>query len=291
MSDKKRKLKMSEQASVMDTRILNEGGQRDDATSSAVDTSKSLQKLMLRMKGEVFAEDGSGVRYNKLSSSPLFAQYKDQAQALCKIDLTPLSEEEKMAFFINIYNALMIHGLATLESIPKSVLDVESFWANTAYNIGGLVYSLEEVEHGILRSNRHSPGLGRIPFEEGDPRLQFSMKKVDPRLHFALNCGAKSCPAIRVYTSANLDKALDGAAKNFCQGEVEIVEDKKRVVVSQLLEWYGSDFGENDVEAVRWSLPYLSEDKQNSLKRLLESNDKIDVVFREYDWNINAVED
>ena len=55
-----------------------------------------------RMKGEVISEDGTGVKYSELPKNPLFIQYKQQAQALRNADLKPLSEDEKMAFFISI---------------------------------------------------------------------------------------------------------------------------------------------------------------------------------------------
>ena len=52
---------------------------------------------------------------------------------------------------LDIYNALTIHGLAECEDLPNSVLNVQRFWKVTAYTIGGLVYSLDDIEHGILR--------------------------------------------------------------------------------------------------------------------------------------------
>ena len=58
------------------------------------------------MKGEVIAEDGMGVRYQELSGSNLFSQYKEQAQALKDLDLSPLSENERMAFFISILSKM-----------------------------------------------------------------------------------------------------------------------------------------------------------------------------------------
>ncbi len=51
----------------------------------------------------------------------------------------------------DVYNSLTIHGLATAEVLPSSVLEVEQFWRRTAYIIGGLIYSLDDIEHGVLR--------------------------------------------------------------------------------------------------------------------------------------------
>ena len=51
----------------------------------------------------------------------------------------------------DLYNALTIHGLAEQATLPSSVLDIQQFWKTTGYNVGGLVYSLDDIEHGILR--------------------------------------------------------------------------------------------------------------------------------------------
>ena len=51
----------------------------------------------------------------------------------------------------DVYNALTIHGLATTGQLPKSVLDVSNFWKSTSYSIGGMVFSLDDIEHGVLR--------------------------------------------------------------------------------------------------------------------------------------------
>ena len=111
-----------------------------------------------------------------------------------------------------MYNALGLHGLAIQDKPLNSVLEVDSFWSSTCYNIGGNVFSLDDLEHGILRGwtidvitnlfllhfiiclvlgNRPHPATGRVCFQLNDPRCQFSVHVVDPRIHFALVCGAK----------------------------------------------------------------------------------------------------
>ena len=57
-----------------------------------------------------------------------------------------------------MYNALTIHGLAVCEELPSSVLEVADFWSVTCYNIGGLLYSLDDIEHGILRGELYVLG-------------------------------------------------------------------------------------------------------------------------------------
>lgn len=58
-------------------------------------------------------------------------------------------------------------------------------------------------------------------FKAGDPRAALAVNPPDPRIHFALNCGAASCPAIRVFTPASLDAGLEAAAQVFCAGEAK----------------------------------------------------------------------
>ena len=81
------------------------------------------------------------------------------------------------------------------------------FFNTSSYMIGGHQYSLQDIEHGILRGNRKGPGQFKKPFNKGDPRAEAAVHEVDPRIHFALVCGAKSCPPIKTYSaevSANL---------------------------------------------------------------------------------------
>ena len=52
---------------------------------------------------------------------------------------------------VDVYNALTVHGLARADPLPSSVLELDQFWARTAYNIGGHIFSLDDIEHGVLR--------------------------------------------------------------------------------------------------------------------------------------------
>ncbi|KAK2158173.1 hypothetical protein LSH36_175g03004 [Paralvinella palmiformis] len=259
---------------VPDIKILNESckDKHCECTKPALDVSKDLQKLMLRLKSEFMTRDGKSVDYVQLKKSPLFSQYEQQAKAISNINLITLNENEKIAFFI--------------------ILDVQLFWKTTAYHIGGHVFSLDDIEHGILRGNRPHPGSKTPPFKDNDPRRSFVVKVFDPRVHFALVCGAKSCPAVQVYTAENLSFALDAATRSFCEQEVKVYEMRKEIHVSQIFQWYCADFGRNDVEAVRWTIPYLSTEKQGVLKHLLytlEEHGMVDLTYIEYDWKLNAV--
>ena len=92
----------------------------------------------------------------------------------------------------------MVHQ-TRLDKFTRSTKDVPQFWDRFCYNIGGHIYSLDDIEHGALRDNQGHPSSGKPRFDEGDPRIRAVCSPLDPRLHFALNCGARSCPPIRVY--------------------------------------------------------------------------------------------
>jgi hypothetical protein len=146
-----------------------------------------------------------------------------------------LSEHER--------KALVIHGYIVI-GIPNDFLSRTSFYQRTAYQIGDNVYSLDDIEHGIIRgiqklhaqnnllsANRKHPGFYVYPqFSGHDSRKQFALTTFDPRIHFALVCGARSCPPIRVYNSNNLETALNLASTNFCQDEANVKVSGNMVV-------------------------------------------------------------
>ncbi|XP_070564784.1 uncharacterized protein [Ptychodera flava] len=267
------------------TTVPTAGKQQD-----AVSVSQQLQKLMLRMKGEFMKEDGTGVNYSALKLSDVFKSYKAITQDLIGISLETLDRTQKMVFFINIYNALTIHGLVECDKLPNSVLDIRQFWRNTAYNISGHIFSLDDIEHGILRGNRPHPAANDPHFSSKDPRVKFVVEPMDPRIHFALVCGAKSCPPINVYSEKNLDHALTMATRNFVEQETTVNMKFKEIELSRIFQWYRTDFGADEIEAVRWTLKYLCEDKVYGIETMLDVlllEGGVRISYSDYNWQLN----
>ena len=174
-----------------------------------------LNMLMTKLKGE-FITDSGLINYSGMKKSPLFEEYQELAGNLSRFDATQLSDLDRKTFFINLYNCQTLHVLANQADLPRSPKDTEGMWSKYAYNVGGLILTLDELEHGVLRSNVGHPAAKKEVFGESDPRRKLVIPVLDPRIHFALNCGAKSCPPIRIYQSEKLDKQLEIAAKSFC---------------------------------------------------------------------------
>ncbi|XP_057374417.1 uncharacterized protein LOC130695312 [Daphnia carinata] len=265
--------------------VLNTESVEVTTAVSATEVATSLQRTVLKLKGKYLSEDGKSVHYAELKKDDLFQEFQSQAEQLVHVSLADLNPIQRKAFFINVYNTLTIHALSKVEPLPKSLLDISNFWKKSAYNINGLVFSLDDIEHGVLRANTRHPAALTKPFKENDPRLPFSMKELDPRIHFVLNCGGKSCPAIGVYSEANLEAALSSATKNFLSETVQI--DGNIVHLSKLLMWYGNDFGSNDEEILRWVAQHLPDIQKTSIMQLVDSK-HAEVKFDEYNWLINA---
>lgn len=149
----------------------------------------------------------------------------------------------RLAFWINLYNALLLHRLC-LRPIRGSVLWQLRLFSTVAYRVGGEPYTLNLIEHGVLRRNRRPPYHLRRPLREGDPRRAAAPPAVDPRVHFVLNCGARSCPPIHVYGPDAIDEQLDLATRAYLRAETSVDAEGGRVTLPGLMRLYRADFGD-----------------------------------------------
>lgn len=185
---------------------------------------------------------------NQLSEQLLLAVKMNQAtddflRQLEYVDLSDLqgqlhNDTIKKAFWINLYNAFY-QILRKVRKVEKSNIYVDKL-----IKVAGKPLSLDDIEHRILRKYRYKFSLGYLanPFA---PKLikQLAVKKIDYRIHFALNCGAESCPPIAFYTVDQLDAQLEMATLNFLESETDVFEDKKEIHISRLFQWFRGDFG------------------------------------------------
>lgn len=182
-------------------------------------------------------------------SESLLMQVKVQkeTQAIEKeLVIFPLSELEKglpddnakKTFWINIYNAYY-QLLYTREKKENPEIFTEKL-----ITIANTSFSLDDIEHGILRKYRWKYSLGYLEniftssFIKG-----LAVDTIDYRIHFALNCGAKSCPPIAFYQYEKIDEQLDKASRSFLLSETEIDDTNKTLTTSMILSWFRGDFG------------------------------------------------
>ncbi|XP_072253352.1 uncharacterized protein [Leuresthes tenuis] len=255
----------------------------------AADLSLLLREMILKLFSEHLSADGKSVDYKGMSANPAFERYCELAIQLQRVELMSLSREEKLAFFINIYNALVIHGYLRMGA-PTNMWQRYRFFNYVSYLIGGEVFTLQDIENGVLRGNRKGVAQLRRPFSKTDPRLQMALPDAEPLIHFALNCGAKGCPPIKTYTPQDIDSQLRTAAEAFLENDDACVVDsgKREVRLSQIFKWYKADFGGTDEKLLKWVLDHMSDSpKKTSLQGVLSAG-KTKVSFLPYDWGSNS---
>lgn len=175
--------------------------------------------------------------------------------------------------------------------VPNNVSTRNSFFTEVKFNVGGFLFNFQDWENGVLRGNRKAPhGLG-APFSRNDPRRALIVTKPDPRIHFGLNCGAKSCPPVNNYTAESLDEELRIVAQAFCEhsSSVDIDAEKREITLSKIFSWYRVDFCDKTSDLPRALLPYLRGVKRQQLEKMLRKSDSsIKVSYGSYDWSTQA---
>jgi hypothetical protein len=179
------------------------------------------------------------------------------------------SKNEKLAFWINAYNIFAIDLVAKnypLESIKDIGSIFSPVWKKPAGKVGGKAYSLDEIEHGIVRK------LG------------------DPRPHAAVICASTSCPALRreAFRAETLDSQLDDAVRGWIADTgkgLAIDRSRNQVTLSKIFDWFEEDF-----EASGGALAFATRYAKDADRKWLEQNGgNASIAYFDYDWRVNAL--
>ncbi len=184
-----------------------------------------------------------------------------------------VTDDQKKAFWINLYNAFT---QIILSKNPDKYASRNSFFGDPQIVVAGNKLSLDKIEHGILRHSKVKWGLGYLnKWFPASFEKKTRVNKVDYRIHFALNCGAKSCPPIAFYKPEQLQKQLDVATSVYLKGESEYKADQNKVYVPALLSWFRGDFG--GIGKIKDLLKTLS---------IIPSEKNPSIVYKKYDWEL-----
>ncbi len=182
-------------------------------------------------------------------------------------------DDHKKAFWINLYNAFTN---ASLHKNPDQYKKRNKFFRAKSFNVAGKLFSLDKIEHGILRKSKIKWSLGYFgKLFPGKVEKQLRVQKLDNRIHFALNCGAKSCPPIAFYNATAINNQLEVATNAFLTGEVLFSEEKNIVQLPVLLSWFRRDFG-----GKKKIISLLQS------KKILPANANPKIKFKKYDWTL-----
>ncbi len=185
-----------------------------------------------------------------------------------------ITDSQKKAFWINIYNA---HIQIVLTEDPLLFEDRGSFFNTPRVTIANKILSFDNMEHGIIRSSKFKLALGLIknPFANNYEK-KFRTKNTDDRVHFALNCGAKSCPLVAIYNASDFDQKIDKVAQHFLQKMSTYNVDDSKIVTTPLFSWFRGDFGGKS-----GMLKYLKKYK------IVPEDKKPTIIFDNYDWTLS----
>ncbi len=185
------------------------------------------------------------------------------------------NDNQKKAFWINIYNAFNIFLLKPDPEIINTQHGRVSHFSSKRITIADHQFTLNFIEHGLLRISKVRWGRGYLkkpyisPYEKA-----FRLSQPDPRIHFALNCGAISCPPVRIYDPEKIENQLELATVSFLDSKIVFYADENIVKVSQIFNWYAGDFG-----GEKGLLEYL-----RKYHKIPEGLDPL-IIYNLYNWN------
>lgn len=263
--------------------LLNRGEPTEEIPPQEM--AARLKSTMNTMRGAFFDPDGR-VAYEGMQRSAIYEDFLKLSNNLKNMNLGGLTRgQEKNAFWINLYNVIVIHGVIAL-GIRDSIKEVWNFFRRVRYQIGASFFTPEDIEHGILRGNRRPPKALFRRFGAGDHRLAYTVEPIDPRIHFALVCASSSCPFIDVYTPENLDQELTFAAETFVNaGGAVLDQENHRISLSQVFKWYARDFGADQGQRLRFIAPYFYDEADRAF--IEAQADSLKITYQKYDWRLN----
>lgn len=216
---------------------------------------------------------------NLISAIQQKGDYQKYIKEYNSLSLSKLAESldtdnKTKAFWINTYNAYV---QILLTENPSLFKDRNKFFKANQIKIGGQKLSLDFIEHGIIRGSKVKLAMGYIndPFASTLEK-QFRVDKTDGRIHFALNCGAISCPAVAIYSAKNLDQELDQITQQFLHSTTKYNKSDNTVYVTSLFNWYRGDFSEQN-----GVIGFL-----RKYKIIPEGSHPL-VKYQDYDWTLD----
>jgi len=176
------------------------------------------------------------------------------------------SRNEKMAYWINVYNAFTVKlivdhlPISSIKDIKKGIPFVNTVWDIKFIKIQGKTYDLNNIEHGILRK-----------------------KFKDARIHGAINCASISCPNLRpeAFTSENLDAQLDDSMAKFINDPSKNNISQNEVQLSKIFTWFGGDFKKNKGSVIKFINQYSK----------IKIGDKESIQYLDYNWSLNSTKE
>ncbi|GKD24200.1 putative ternary complex factor MIP1 [Tanacetum coccineum] len=205
--------------------------------------------------------------------------YRHLVEQLEKLNLCQMDTHAQTAFWINLYNSMMMHAYLAY-GIPHSSLRRLALFHKAAYKIGGQVISANAIEQAIFKFR--TPRIGKwletilstaLWKKSGEERqrisTKFGLEHYQPLLCFALCTGTSSDPVLKVYTPSNIKQELEVAKREFLQSNI-IVKKSKKVYVPRLLERFGKEANIPPDNLLKWIIENVDKKLCDSIEKCIE---------------------
>ncbi|XP_009414035.2 uncharacterized protein LOC103995220 isoform X2 [Musa acuminata AAA Group] len=215
-------------------------------------------------------ETSLNVRDLLMGCSFLTSRLKRLLGELASVDLAGLTHQQKIAFWINIYNSCMMNAFLE-QGIPANPEMIIALMLKAMINVGGHLLNAMTIEHFILRlpyrSTQVSPKGSKSDYVT--MRGIFGLEWPEPLVTFALSCGSWSSPAVRVYTADQVENELERAKRDYLQAAIGI-STPNRLAIPKLLDWYLRDFAKDVDSLMDWICLQLPDELRTKAIKCLE---------------------
>ncbi|CAL1390114.1 unnamed protein product [Linum trigynum] len=202
-------------------------------------------------------------------ASGALKRFRLLVEQLVEVDPSRLLCHEKLAFWINVYNALIMHAFLAY-GVPRSDIKLFSLMQKAAYTIGGNSISAADIEYIILKMKppAHRPQVSFVlalqRLKATDELRKFSINQPEPLLAFALSCGMYSSPAVRIYKPDNVNEMLQTSLKDYAQASTGI-GSKGKILVPKLLHCFAKGMVD-DSQLPEWLTELLTAEQAAMVK-------------------------
>jgi uncharacterized protein DUF547 len=247
-----------------------------------MDPERHIAEALEAAKAAHFDPGGAACDYDALAGSRQHGRL-----AACLADLESFDPKRvripaQTAFWLNVFNAVVLRDAPEL-ALAGSVRDVEGFFERPRLKVGGLGYSLDDIEHGLLRGNVPKYGGLRAPMRRDDPRLAYMPLAYDERMHFAMYSACRSSPPLRVFDGGKLDEQLEEATTEYLRRWVRVEQQGALVILPRQFYWYADDFG-GAAGALEFAVTRLDDEVCDMVDRRLG---RVKLRYLEFDWALN----
>ncbi|CAN6563087.1 unnamed protein product [Malus baccata var. baccata] len=200
------------------------------------------------------------------------------------VDPRKLKNDEKLAFWINVHNTLVMHAYLAY-GVPKNNVKRVFLLLKAAYNIGGHTISADTMQSSILGCRMSRPGqwlrlllTPRAKFKTGDERQAYAIDHPEPLLHFALCSGSHSDPAVRLYTPKRVYHDLEAAKEEYIRAAFGVRKDHK-ILLPKIVEAFAKSSGLCPVGVLEMIQQTLPESLRKTVKKVHLGNPRKSIEY------------